>query len=141
MIEHYNQKQNVALGIVLCDLDRLKYVNDTYGHKKGDQLIQTVAQLLKNFFSENAIVARVGGDEFAIILPNTSMFQIETLCEKLLETIHHYPQLSDDIKLQMSIGMAFSEQSIGKTEDLYIKADKKMYEQKKQKRKPSPVLY
>lgn len=141
MKTYYNQEKNLAVGIVLCDLDQLKYVNDTYGHKKGDQLIQTAAELLKNFFSDNAIVSRVGGDEFAIILPNTTMYQIEILCDQLREKINHYPALSDDIYLQMSIGMAFSEQSFGKTESLYIEADKKMYEEKKQKRKPIPLLY
>lgn len=141
MINHYNQEQNLPLGIVLCDLDRLKYVNDTYGHKKGDQLIQAIAQLLKNYLSENAIVSRVGGDEFAIILPNTTKFQIETLCDELREKIKQFPALSDDIKLQMSIGFSFSEQSIGKTESLYIEADKKMYEEKRQKQKLTRELY
>lgn len=140
MMDYYNQEKNLALGIFLCDLDQLKYVNDTYGHKKGDQIIQTAAKLLKNFFSDNAIVSRVGGDEFAIILPNTTMYHIELLCNQLREEINHYPVLSDNIKLQMSIGMAFSEQSFGEMESLYIEADKKMYGEKKKNRKPTPML-
>lgn len=139
MIDSYNKEKNVALGIFLCDLDQLKYINDTYGHKKGDQLIEAAAKLLKNFFSDNAIVSRVGGDEFAIIIPNTTMYHIEILCNELREKINHHPVLSNDINLQMSIGMAFSEQSVGKTESLYIEADKNMYEEKKQKRKRKPT--
>ena len=56
------------------------------------------------------------------------------------EKINHHPILSNDIKLQMSIGMAFSEQSVGKTESLYIEADKNMYEEKKQRRKRNRPL-
>ncbi|MCM3723626.1 sensor domain-containing diguanylate cyclase [Solibacillus isronensis] len=141
MINYYNKEKNVALGIILCDLDQLKYVNDTYGHKKGDQYIEAAAKLLKSTFSGNVIVSRVGGDEFAVIIPNTTMNQIEMLCNLLREKTNHHPVLSNDINLQMSIGMAFSEQSAGKTESLYIEADKKMYEEKKQKRKPISMLH
>ena len=141
IIDYYNKEKNVALGIFLCDLDQLKYVNDTYGHKKGDELIEAAAKLLKNFFFDNAIVSRVGGDEFAIIIPNTTMYHMEIRCNQLREKITHHPVLSNDIKLQMSIGMAFSEQSVGKTESLYIEADKNMYEEKKQGRKLTALLY
>lgn len=133
MMGYYNQKENASLGLVLCDLDRLKYVNDTYGHKKGDQLIQAAAQLLKSVFSENAIVSRVGGDEFVILLPQTTLPQIELLCDQLREKISHSPSFTDELHLHMSIGTAFSEQSLGKTESLYVEADLKMYEDKRQK--------
>lgn len=141
MMTYYNQEENVALGLVLCDLDRLKHANDTYGHKIGDQLIQTAAGLLKSIFSDNAIVSRIGGDEFVILLPTSTPLQIEHLCDQLREKVSHAPSFTDALQLHMSIGVAFSEQSFGKTESLYIEADAQMYEDKRQKSKQFARLY
>ncbi|SNT13364.1 diguanylate cyclase (GGDEF) domain-containing protein [Bacillus sp. OK838] len=54
--------------MILCDLDELKFMNDMYGHKKGDELIKEAANLLKRVFSDIAVVSRVGGDGFGILL-------------------------------------------------------------------------
>ncbi|WP_341322239.1 sensor domain-containing diguanylate cyclase [Solibacillus sp. FSL H8-0523] len=141
MMTYYNQEENVALGLVLCDLDRLKHANDTYGHKIGDQLIQAAAGLLKSVFLENAIVSRVGGDEFVILIPQTTLLEIERLCDQLREKISQSPSFIDDLHLHMSIGIAFSEQSLGKTDSLYMEADAQMYEDKRQKTKLYTLFY
>ena len=134
MMEKYNKDFDTAVAIVLCDLDELKCLNDNYGHKKGDILIKESAQLLNQHFSENAIVSRVGGDEFAIILVNTEQTQVELLCNKLSKEISKYNVSSKDIEIKMSVGYAYSEHSIGEMEHLFTKADQHMYQNKRAKK-------
>lgn len=134
MLHYYNELENVSIGMILCDVDKLKFVNDTYGHKKGDQLIQAVAKLLTDFFSDTTIICRVGGDEFVIILPKTSREQLDFLFDHFRKKINHSPVESDGIHLQMSIGKAFRDQSFNEMESIYIEADKNMYIEKNQKR-------
>jgi diguanylate cyclase (GGDEF)-like protein/PAS domain S-box-containing protein len=129
-MEKYNNHIDTSAAIILCDLDELKYVNDHYGHKKGDFLIKESANLLNRFFTENAIVARIGGDEFAIIIIDTDKAEVEHLCHKLSEKINEYNINSKDIKIKMSMGYVFNEHSIGKMENLFAEADKNMYQDK-----------
>jgi diguanylate cyclase (GGDEF)-like protein/PAS domain S-box-containing protein len=138
-MEKYNNHINTSVAIILCDLDELKYLNDNYGHKKGDFLIKESAKLLNQFFSENAIVARIGGDEFAIIIIDTDKVEVEHLCQKLSEEISEYNINSKDIKIKMSMGYAFSEHSIGKMENLFAEADKNMYQNKNAKKEQNLI--
>ena len=137
MLHYYNEIENVSIGMILCDLDKLKFVNDTYGHKKGDQLIQAVAKLLTDFFSDITIISRVGGDEFVVIIPKTSREQVDLLCDQFRKKINNVPVENDEIHLQMSIGKAFRDQSFSEMESIYIEADKNMYIEKNQKRNVS----
>ncbi|WP_342599090.1 sensor domain-containing diguanylate cyclase [Psychrobacillus sp. FSL H8-0483] len=133
-MEKYNKHLDTSIAIILCDLDELKYMNDNYGHKKGDVYIQEYAKLLKQYFSDNTIVARIGGDEFAIIVLNPSKEQVEYHCEKLTNKISEYNINSKDIKIKVSMGYAFSGHSIGNMENLLAKADKNMYRDKNKKK-------
>ncbi|WP_100402866.1 sensor domain-containing diguanylate cyclase [Bacillus sp. FJAT-42315] len=133
-MEKYNKHIDASVGILLCDLDDLKYLNDHYGHKKGDILLQEFAKLLNQYFSGNAIVSRIGGDEFVIIIINTDKTHVESLCENLSQKISEYNRSSEDLKINMSMGHAFSKQSIGKMESLFAEADKKMYQNKREKK-------
>lgn len=133
-MEKYNNHVNTSVAIILCDLDELKYLNDNHGHKKGDFLIKESAKLLNQFFSENAIVARIGGDEFAVIIKDADKVEVEHLCQNLSAEISEYNRNSKDIKIKMSMGYAFSKYSIGKMEKLFAAADKNMYQDKKAKK-------
>lgn len=133
-MEKYDKDFDTTVAIILCDLDELKYLNDNYGHKKGDILIKESAQLLNQHFSENAIVSRIGGDEFAIILVNIEQAQVESLCKKLSEEITKYNVSSEDIEIKMSVGYAYSEHSIGEMEHLFTEADQHMYQDKRAKK-------
>lgn len=81
-------RENQPLSLILCDIDFFKNYNDTYGHVAGDRCLRIVAQALKNIIHRpNDLVARFGGEEFAIVLPNTDQKGVETISEKINATI------------------------------------------------------
>jgi diguanylate cyclase (GGDEF)-like protein/PAS domain S-box-containing protein len=126
-MERYDKQIDTSIAIILCDVDELKYINDNFGHVKGDVILTESAKLLSQLFFKKAIVARVGGDEFAIILKEVDKSLIESHCEMLSKKIIEYSSTNNDLQIEMSIGFAFSEHSIGKMESLYAEADKNMY--------------
>jgi diguanylate cyclase (GGDEF)-like protein/PAS domain S-box-containing protein len=131
IMERYNKQIDTSIAIILCDVDELKYLNDNFGHVKGDDTLTEAAKLLNRFFVEKGTVARVGGDEFAIILNEVDKQLVELLCEMLTEEIEKYNSNNKNIQIEMSIGFAFSELSNGNMETLYAEADKNMYLNKK----------
>ena len=138
-MEKYNKYIDAPVAIMVCDLDELKYVNDHHGHQQGDVLIRESAQLLQRYFAREDIVSRVGGDEFAVILIDVDRLQMELLYEGLSEEIKDFNAKNRDIKINMSIGYAFSEHSLGEVESLFIEADGKMYQEKRAKKR-QPVV-
>jgi two-component system cell cycle response regulator len=131
-------RKNKKLVLLYCDLDNLKLINDNYGHRMGDQALVTVAQLLKSTFRESDIIARMGGDEFAILAieaETNGERMISRLKEKLTETI-----MSQDIHLPLSIssGYAHYDPEHSKSiEDVLGEADAQMYEQKESRKNNS----
>src|SRR3546814_5823434 len=77
------RRQNESGLLVMCDLDNFKAINDTYGHPAGDAILRAVGKALKRNTRESDYVARVGGDEFAVIMTHASLPQREQLAEKL----------------------------------------------------------
>jgi diguanylate cyclase (GGDEF)-like protein/PAS domain S-box-containing protein len=134
LMEKYNEHEEIPAAIILCDLDGLKCLNDNHGHKTGDFLIKETAYLLDCFFTENAYVSRIGGDEFAVILLKKEKEQVELLVEKLSEEISRYNESSHEVKINISIGFAFSETSLGVMESLFVEADNHMYQHKRTKK-------
>ena len=130
-MDFYNE-ENHHLTIILCDLDNLKQINDAQGHLQGDRYIQRAANILNECFSPYGTVARVGGDEFAIILPSISDTSMNGLLEKLKATLEK-DDSSSSVAVKMSIGYASTAHSKHNMEDLYMKADQKMYFEKKSK--------
>lgn len=112
--------------LILVDVDKFKDVNDTYGHIAGDRVLIRVANLLKECFRESDYVFRIGGDEFAAILPTVKSNSCERIREKLLqvnERLNH-PD-SDDIPVSLSMGVASS--CSGYHDKLFEQADRAMY--------------
>lgn len=127
---------SVAVGIFVCDIDGLKYVNDTFGHIEGDNLICMAANVLKDCFRETDIVARVGGDEYAAIVPECNV----RLADRIISRINHTIEIQNgniankDYTLSLSVGYAIREQESTSLDDLYNYADVKMYTEKQRKK-------
>ncbi|WP_336882707.1 sensor domain-containing diguanylate cyclase [Priestia koreensis] len=138
-VSHYNHHCDESLAIILCDLDDLKYVNDYYGHKKGDDLIKKFATLLNDYFKGYGSVARIGGDEFAIVIPNVEYVTVKRLCENIYCDITSHNQTCDGLPIHMSVGYAYSHSSLGKMDSLFIEADQNMYRDKNRKKEMGSV--
>ncbi len=134
------QIDNVAdkyLTVFVFDIDRLKYVNDNFGHLEGDKLISGVANIIKNAFRETDIVARIGGDEFISILPECDENMAEIFKERIKDSIRKYNSKvkEDHLNISFSIGFSSSFGTKYTIEELMQKADALMYEDKLSKRK------
>lgn len=103
------------LSLILIDLDHFKKINDTYGHPTGDLVLQTVARLLKTGVRETDLVARWGGEEFAILLPETTLAESEQICLRLLKKVRQTPIPLPD---NQSINVTFSAGITTKTHDI-----------------------
>lgn len=125
-----------SLSVIFIDLDDFKNVNDTYGHDQGDDLLKYVAEQLIKMSREIDVVARFAGDEFVVILPETSSENAENLMSRFVLYLSKHPLKKGKISIAaaISFGVASTEdKSIKDPLQLLKKADKKLYRLKKQK--------
>lgn len=118
------------ISLIMCDVDGLKLINDTLGHDEGDELLRSVAQVLSNSFRKNDIVARVGGDEFAILLPGSKQRVTESAVNRIKENIKLYNMSNPKVPLSLSIGCAIRNDLNISMLELYQEADNNMYREK-----------
>lgn len=133
-----NGQLSFPLGILMADVDRLKQANDNYGHSSGDGLLRFIARHLASAFPPPAIVARIGGDEFAILVPESHEARILQAIEKLQALVAepgHAAEtgLPEAFNPSVSIGWAFAE-SPDTVNSALVNADESMYDDKRQKR-------
>ncbi len=127
--------------LLYIDMDDLKWINDHYGHKEGDQALIALASILKKTFRESDIIARVGGDEFVVLL-ETIDENDEILITRLYENIRDYnAKVSQEYTLSISVGAAqFDPEYPIPIDELLSKADALMYAQKQERRKQESRL-
>ncbi|RSM70735.1 GGDEF domain-containing protein [Actinoplanes sp. ATCC 53533] len=101
-------RDGTALSVALVDLDFFKRVNDTFSHGVGDQVLRRVATLLGDAVAEPALAARLGGEEFLLVLPGADPLAATAACERLLETLRRHPwqDLTGSLPVTASIGVA-----------------------------------
>jgi diguanylate cyclase (GGDEF)-like protein/PAS domain S-box-containing protein len=130
-----NRKKHPLL-LVYIDIDRFKYINDTFGHEEGDKVLKEVVKLFKSNLREIDIICRMGGDEFLLIFPESSLNDAPLIRERLSKNLEKLNQsLNKPYKISFSIGLSYCNPSRPLSIEELIKiADENMYEEKKKKK-------
>lgn len=123
-------KHHHPVGLIVCDIDGLKIVNDTLGHKAGDNLLISAAKIFKNCFREGDVIARIGGDEFAILISGSNYHVLSDACRRIRENISRYNENNSGLPLSVSIGFALSKKLPPNITSLFKEADNNMYREK-----------
>jgi len=121
----------VPVAVIICDIDGLKTVNDRLGHAAGDRMIQAAARILHQTFRTNDVIARIGGDEFAILLPQTPQSAVDNARERLRKLEEEYNAQGPEVQLRISMGDALSDDVYADMQELVRLADNRMYEDKR----------
>ena len=129
-IQKLEQSGRKTIGIMICDVDGLKIINDTLGHVKGDELLKKTTRLLLETRLERIVIARIGGDEFALILPDCSPEQLCNEENRIKDSVEQYNSKNRGIPLSISTGSAFSSDRRKSIYTLYKEADNNMYMEK-----------
>lgn len=119
--------------LVICDMDDFKWVNDTYGHLSGDMVIQSFAHVLKDTIRTLDVVGRYGGDEFIIILPETSAESAYGIINRLrmqIEGMEIMVVKNEKVKITASFGIATFPEDGMSSDDLIIASDERLYKAK-----------
>ncbi len=116
------------ISIILGDIDGLKKINDTQGHAAGDRLLKQAAAILKTMFRTEDVLARIGGDEFAVLMPNTDSESVERKMDGIREKLLENNADPSNFPVNISIGAATAEQ--GDLIGAFTLADQRMYQDK-----------
>lgn len=125
------KRQKNPLCAMMIDIDFFKKVNDTYGHASGDEVLRTVASVIKAHLRESDIPARYGGEEFAVLLPYTKIEEAQIVGERLRKAVEATAVSIDKLTINVTISMGLAEFMPEQTgEELFKCADKALYEAK-----------
>lgn len=129
-LRRLSASREYPITILVADLDGLKLVNDTLGHAKGDEMLKACADVLRASLRRSDILARIGGDEFAAILPRTDEKAGEDIAQRIRSCVNDYNKEHPELPLHISIGCATSQGGDESLEDTFKKADDLMYRHK-----------
>ena len=132
-MERLGGSRKTPISMIIADIDGLKEVNDTKGHQWGDKHIKNTADIISGVTRQEDIVARIGGDEFAILLPETDEKGTHKVIDRIKESIE-FRNKSAEVPLSISIGYSVQENKDGNLEENFKKADKMMYHRKRNKK-------
>lgn len=130
-----------SVGLIVCDVDGLKLINDNLGHEAGDALLKQCAEVLQTCFNQDEIISRIGGDEFTVIIKNCSLAGLEESVARLEQTIVEHNRSNPPYPLSLSIGQALKTSPDNKIRDVFRVADNLMYAEKPEKRRNFKKLY
>jgi diguanylate cyclase (GGDEF)-like protein len=129
------QRARHPLSVLMLDLDDFKLVNDTFGHLFGDRVLTWTAELIRSTLRASDIPARYGGDEFAIILPETSEEEARSAAERILEAFRDHAFVGEQrgpVPIGLSIGVATYPTDSRYATDLIASADRALYRVKRE---------
>ncbi len=126
-IKAMDTQANLPLAVINFDVDGLRIINEAYGHAYGDKLIVHVAEVLRDVFDDDAVVSRVGGDEFSVILPKTLRATAQTLAKTVVSQVKAHR--IKDIQTSISYGIAIKK-SREPIDKLFVTAENEMYSNK-----------
>ncbi|UTW04498.1 EAL domain-containing protein [Amphritea atlantica] len=131
-----SDRSQTKTALLFIDLDRFKYVNDTFGHFAGDQLLKEVAERITSCIRKSDTVARLGGDEFAVVIPELARVSaIEGIAQKILQSlVKPYRLGKNEAYISCSIGIAIYPDNGSDSERLLLNADNAMYKAKQRGR-------
>ena len=116
--------------VIICDVDGLKLINDSMGHQRGDMLLIAAAEIIRQAAPLESFAARIGGDEFAIILYDTDEIRTEQVCQKIRQLVEERSRFEPEIPLSISTGYAVGSGGNEDLAKLYKEADDSMYREK-----------
>lgn len=130
IVRDYGAAQNTAL--VLLDIDHFKRINDNYGHAAGDKAIRHCADLIRQTFGDDNLIARIGGEEFIVLLPGRDVAHARDLAQKLQQAMGSQPLFfqGNCVKLTVSIGISYGATESRAIAGLLEKADICLYRAK-----------
>ncbi|GAV22782.1 diguanylate cyclase [Carboxydothermus pertinax] len=129
-VKRMEKGREYPISVLICDLDNLKAVNDMFGHDKGDLLLKRAADILKGGVRQGDVVARIGGDEFGILLPSTSREAAEEIAQRIFKRVEEYNKLAPDLPLSLSIGVSTATKPGTSLWETLREADDAMYRNK-----------
>jgi len=127
-MQELDTEENLPVSLIYIDLNGLKMMNDTFGHASGDKLILKVAEVLKENCRKEDIAARVGGDEFCVLLPRTNLDEAKRLAGKLNEAFSQYK--INSVSCSMAFGIAVKRKPYQRIEKVMETAETEMYREK-----------
>ena len=128
------ERKRIPFAFLMMDLDNFKPVNDTYGHQFGDVMLKEVADTCSRIIRGSDTLARFGGEEFCIILPDADEEGAKSFSERIRKSIEEIevPYLKGiTVSITVSIGLSRTSENVKSSDELLFQADKAMYESKK----------
>lgn len=129
-LKRLSGSREYPITILVADMDGLKLINDTLGHAKGDEMLQSCAKVLKSSLRCSDILARIGGDEFAAILPKTGEKAAEHIIKRMRQAIDLFNNERPQIPLHVSLGASTCRSPAESLEETFKTADSFMYRNK-----------
>lgn len=117
-------------GVIITDIDGLKLVNDTLGHAVGDGMLHLAARIIRASVPDHAVICRIGGDEFAVLLPVTDETGLQDIVNRIKAGVSADNEVNKEFALSMSVGYAVRSSIHPGMDDVYREADSSMYREK-----------
>ena len=129
-MHRFAKQRNPQISLLMCDVDGLKIVNDSFGHDAGDEILKTVADILRASFRPSDIIARIGGDEFVVLLTANSDKTLASACRQIKKNLALYNASHPTRPISLSMGYAIGREVPVDMNVLFKEADNNMYREK-----------